>query len=190
MLIHFEDNKEEKQTRNVIIGGELVNSTTISLFPWRSHWKCITSSWRKLHHVTARHTVWSMGLFYFIYYYYYWLSMCYCGDAFTIKKLREELSRSLVEAKEGDINEEGIEIESFDKLVKDMTSKREDIKAFAFKTKAMVSTRNHSWLLYFVSTSFYLCWFVVCCFRSLMGCRGWHLVIVSILVLQLTVAIR
>lgn len=83
--------------------------------------------------------------------------MCYCGDAFTIKKLREELSRSLVEAKEGDINEEGIEIESFDKLVKDMTSKREDIKAFAFKTKAMVSTRNHSWLLYFVSTSFYLC---------------------------------
>ncbi|XP_059450043.1 probable galacturonosyltransferase 15 isoform X2 [Corylus avellana] len=52
--------------------------------------------------------------------------------------LREELSRSLVEAKEGDINEEGIEIESFDKLVKDMTSKRQDIKAFAFKTKAML----------------------------------------------------
>jgi hypothetical protein len=64
--------------------------------------------------------------------------MSYCGDACTIKKLREELSRALVEAKEGDINEEGIE--SFNELVKDMTSKREDIKAFAFKTKAMVHT--------------------------------------------------
>lgn len=64
--------------------------------------------------------------------------LSYCGDACTIKKLREELSRALVEAKEGDINEEGIE--SFNELVKDMTSKREDIKSFAFKTKAMVHT--------------------------------------------------
>ncbi|XP_065629288.1 probable galacturonosyltransferase 15 isoform X2 [Quercus suber] len=52
--------------------------------------------------------------------------------------LREELSRALVEAnKEGNnINEEGIG--SFNELVKEMTSKRQDVKAFAFKTKAMV----------------------------------------------------
>lgn len=39
-------------------------------------------------------------------------------------------------------NEEGIE--SFNKLLKDMTSERQDIKAFAFKTKAMVYPPTHS----------------------------------------------
>lgn len=53
--------------------------------------------------------------------------------------LREELSRALMEAASKD--ERGIEssLESFNDLVKDMTSSnRQDIKAFAFKTKAML----------------------------------------------------
>ncbi|KAL0002210.1 hypothetical protein SO802_015991 [Lithocarpus litseifolius] len=60
------------------------------------------------------------------------------SGADTSLKLREELSRALVEAnKEGNnINEEGIG--SFNELVKEMTSKRQDVKAFAFKTKAML----------------------------------------------------
>ncbi|KAF4373203.1 hypothetical protein G4B88_007216 [Cannabis sativa] len=53
-------------------------------------------------------------------------------------KLRDELTRALVEAKEVELhNEDGLE--SFDELVKEMTSKRQDIKTFAFKTKAMLS---------------------------------------------------
>lgn len=53
-------------------------------------------------------------------------------------KLRDELTRALLEAKEGNVhNEEGIE--SFDELVREMTSKPQDIKTFAFKTKAMLS---------------------------------------------------
>lgn len=51
-------------------------------------------------------------------------------------KLREELTRALVEAKDGNIYEEGIE--SFNELVREMTSKRQDVKAFALKTKAML----------------------------------------------------
>ena len=58
----------------------------------------------------------------------------------ALKKLRDELTRALLEAKEGNTNsvhnEEGIE--SFDELVREMTSKHQDIKTFAFKTKAMV----------------------------------------------------
>ena len=48
---------------------------------------------------------------------YWWCYVSYYGLACTIKKLREELSRALVE---------------------EMTSKRPDVKAFAFKTKAMM----------------------------------------------------
>ena len=48
---------------------------------------------------------------------YWWCYFSYYGLACTIKKLREELSRALVE---------------------EMTSKRQDVKAFAFKTKAMM----------------------------------------------------
>ena len=48
---------------------------------------------------------------------YWWCYVSYYGLACTIKKLREELSRALVE---------------------EMTSKRQDVKAFAFKTKAMM----------------------------------------------------
>ena len=61
------------------------------------------------------------------------------------KKLREELTRALLEAS-GSENGGGIGIVegsnsdpvSFKDLVKDMTINRQDIKAFAFKTKAMV----------------------------------------------------
>ncbi|KAJ7960692.1 Hexosyltransferase [Quillaja saponaria] len=55
----------------------------------------------------------------------------------TSLKLRDELTRALVEAKEGKVNQEGAE--SFNELVMEMTSKGQDIKAFAFKTKAMLS---------------------------------------------------
>ena len=48
---------------------------------------------------------------------YWWCYVSYYGLACTIKKLREQLSRALVE---------------------EMTSKRQDVKAFAFKTKAMM----------------------------------------------------
>ncbi|XP_021300778.1 probable galacturonosyltransferase 15 [Herrania umbratica] len=60
------------------------------------------------------------------------------GD--TSQKLREELTRALMEGKDGNGVEGGIEgsLDSFDELVKEMTSKQQDIKAFAFKTKAML----------------------------------------------------
>lgn len=63
----------------------------------------------------------------------------------TTPKLREELTRALVEAEVVNINEVGNEegIESFNKLLKDMTSERQDIKAFAFKTKAMLLRMEH-----------------------------------------------
>lgn len=65
------------------------------------------------------------------------------------KKLREELTRALLEASGSDdsggngirtVEVEGSNYESvsFKDLVKDMTLNRHDIKAFAFKTKAMV----------------------------------------------------
>ncbi|KAH9706266.1 putative galacturonosyltransferase 15 [Citrus sinensis] len=60
--------------------------------------------------------------------------------ACTMKKLREELTRALIEAKDGSGNGGGgIQgtLDSFNELVKEVTSKRQDIKAFAFKTKAM-----------------------------------------------------
>ncbi|OMO60838.1 putative galacturonosyltransferase 15-like protein [Corchorus olitorius] len=46
-----------------------------------------------------------------------------------------------MEVKDGNSLEGGIEgsLDSFNELVKEMTSKQQDIKAFAFKTKAMVA---------------------------------------------------
>lgn len=55
------------------------------------------------------------------------------------QKLREELTRALLEAKDGNIDDnEGGGIESFNQLVQEMTLKQQDVKAFAFRTKAMV----------------------------------------------------
>lgn len=74
----------------------------------------------------------------------------YVGDACkcTAMKLREELTRALLEAKDDkvDNNEQGIE--SFNQLVQEMTLKQQDVKAFAFKTKAMVN--SHSLSLRFI----------------------------------------
>lgn len=61
------------------------------------------------------------------------------GDVCTGEKLREELTRALLEAKDDD-NNEGGGIESFNQLVQEMTLKQQDVKAFAFRTKAMVLT--------------------------------------------------
>lgn len=53
-----------------------------------------------------------------------------------MKKLRDELTRALMEANDGNVNDnEGAG--SFNELVKEMVLKQ-DLKAFAFKTKAMV----------------------------------------------------
>ncbi|XP_012066531.1 probable galacturonosyltransferase 15 isoform X2 [Jatropha curcas] len=59
--------------------------------------------------------------------------------------MKEELTRALLEAKDGDINDNGRDdsIESFNELVKEITSKRQDIKAFAVRTKAMLSKMEH-----------------------------------------------
>ncbi|TKY46802.1 galacturonosyltransferase 15 [Spatholobus suberectus] len=53
----------------------------------------------------------------------------------TSLELRDELTRALIEANDGNVNEGA---GSFNELVKEMTSKQ-DLKAFAFKTKAMLS---------------------------------------------------
>ncbi|KAK7276779.1 hypothetical protein RIF29_17925 [Crotalaria pallida] len=55
------------------------------------------------------------------------------GD--TTLRLRDELIRALTEANDGNVNEG--EVETFNELVKMMTSKQ-DLKAFAFNTKAML----------------------------------------------------
>ncbi|KAK4769839.1 hypothetical protein SAY87_030371 [Trapa incisa] len=58
-------------------------------------------------------------------------------------RLRDELTRALLEAKGKSTNNvQRMErsLESFDELVKEVTSHKQDIKAFAFKTKAMLST--------------------------------------------------
>ncbi|KAK9284352.1 hypothetical protein L1049_023523 [Liquidambar formosana] len=60
--------------------------------------------------------------------------------------LREELSRALVEASEageGDVSGIETSYESFNDLVKDMTTGRQDIRAFAFNTKAMLLKMEH-----------------------------------------------
>ncbi|OAY57292.1 probable galacturonosyltransferase 15 [Manihot esculenta] len=67
------------------------------------------------------------------------------GGSDSSLKLREELTRALLEAKDGDMYDNGMEdsTESFNDLVKEMTSKRPDVKAFAFRTKAMLSKMEH-----------------------------------------------
>lgn len=73
-----------------------------------------------------------------------------CGGA----QLREELTRALLEAKEKSTNNvQRMErsLDSFDELVKELTSQRQDIKAFAFTTKAMV---QNCYCIKFVFTSF------------------------------------
>ncbi|CAN6707717.1 unnamed protein product [Malus baccata var. baccata] len=62
------------------------------------------------------------------------------GDEST---LREELARALLEAKDGNLNNNEQGIESFNQLVQEMTLKQQDVKAFAFKTKAMLSRMEH-----------------------------------------------
>jgi len=52
----------------------------------------------------------------------------------SLKELRDELTRALIEANEGNVNEGA---GSFNELVKEMTS-NQDLKAFAFKTKSVV----------------------------------------------------
>ncbi|KAL4342812.1 hypothetical protein S83_034170 [Arachis hypogaea] len=54
-------------------------------------------------------------------------------------KLRDELTRALMEANEGN---DDIGAESFNELVKEFTSKQ-DLKTFAFKTKAMLLQMEH-----------------------------------------------
>lgn len=84
------------------------------------------------------------------------------------KKLREELTRALLEATSIDDDGGGIGIRraepsnsepvSFKDLVKDMTLNGQDIKAFAFKTKSMVSWKFSlsSLLLLFRSLILYI----------------------------------
>ncbi|KAK2387369.1 putative galacturonosyltransferase [Trifolium repens] len=63
------------------------------------------------------------------------------SGADTSLKLRDELTRALMEANDGNVNDnEGTG--SFDELVKEMVLKQ-DLKAFAFKTKAMLSHMEH-----------------------------------------------
>ncbi|XP_020210267.1 probable galacturonosyltransferase 15 isoform X1 [Cajanus cajan] len=57
------------------------------------------------------------------------------GGDVNLKKLRDELTRALIEAKDGNGNEEGAM--SFDELVNALASKQ-DLQAFAFTTKAML----------------------------------------------------
>lgn len=63
-----------------------------------------------------------------------------------MKKLTDELTRALLEAKDdGKVVEEGAE--SFNELVNELTSKGKDLKAFAFKTKATVN-KNYSFTVF------------------------------------------
>ncbi|KAK7387035.1 hypothetical protein VNO78_27507 [Psophocarpus tetragonolobus] len=61
----------------------------------------------------------------------------------TSLELRDELTRALIEANDGNVNEGA---GSFNELVKEMTS-NQDLKAFAFKTKAMLSQLERKVLL-------------------------------------------
>ncbi|XP_065851886.1 probable galacturonosyltransferase 15 [Euphorbia lathyris] len=64
----------------------------------------------------------------------------FLGGSDTSMKLSEELTRALVEAKEGGTHDDGMDdtVESFNELVNRVTSERQDIKTFAFRTKAML----------------------------------------------------
>lgn len=72
---------------------------------------------------------------------------CVCVRA-SFQKIREELTRALVEETSQDGNGRGQRgsLESFDELVKEMTLKRRDIKAFASVTKKMVTLSNFKFL--------------------------------------------
>ena len=80
-----------------------------------------------------------------------------------LKKLREELTRALLETSSTD-GQIGIrEIEdptllpaSFKDLVKDVTSNKQDIKTLAFKTKAMVTNISSRVLCFCGSVARYL----------------------------------
>ncbi|KAJ8763032.1 hypothetical protein K2173_023237 [Erythroxylum novogranatense] len=67
----------------------------------------------------------------------------FLGGGDSSLRLKDELTRALLEAKEGGFNE--VPIESFNQLVKETTSKRQDqdLKAFAFGVKAMLSRMEH-----------------------------------------------
>ena len=69
------------------------------------------------------------------------------------QKIREELTRALVEETSQDGNRRGEKgsLESFDELVKEMTLKRRDIKTFASVTKKMVTLSNFSSLKKFLA---------------------------------------
>ncbi|XP_058788234.1 probable galacturonosyltransferase 15 [Vicia villosa] len=63
------------------------------------------------------------------------------SGADTSLKLRDELTRALMEANDGSVNDnEGVA--TFNELVKEMVLKQ-DLKAFAFKTKAMLLQMEH-----------------------------------------------
>lgn len=70
----------------------------------------------------------------------------------AVVQLREELTRALLEAKEkeGSMNEQGMTstVDSFEDLVREVMSHKANIKAFAFKTKAMVKTKATAQTLY------------------------------------------
>ena len=71
--------------------------------------------------------------------------LVFYGDTvfMCMKKLRDELTRALIEANDGNANEGGAM--SFNELVKVLALKQ-DLKAFAFKTKAMVHTKFTDYL--------------------------------------------
>lgn len=99
----------------------------------------------------------------------------WCGV--TVMQLREELERALEEVNNNDeIGERIAEAspESFTDLVKDMVLNRQDIKAFAFKTKAMVTTINFLIIFKFVSCPSWLLGglFIQCKTQSVYGCSG------------------
>lgn len=76
----------------------------------------------------------------------YWPWSFYRGHDLYTKNLREELAKALVEA-DVDDKDGGAWMESspasFKDLVEDVTSNKQDMKAFAFKTKAMVNPLHH-----------------------------------------------
>lgn len=72
------------------------------------------------------------------------------GMISTTKNLREELAKALVEADVDDKDRgtwEESSPSSFKDLVEEVTSNKQDMKAFAFKTKAMVKPLHNCILL-------------------------------------------
>ncbi|KAL6975988.1 putative galacturonosyltransferase 15 [Sarracenia purpurea var. burkii] len=77
----------------------------------------------------------------------YWKLIIFCGYGLYHKKnLREELTREFLEANVGDEwggAGTGSSPASFNDLVMDVTSNKQDIKTFAFKTKVMMLKMEH-----------------------------------------------